>query len=114
MNIEEQMAEITTDLVELEVGHPFLERLFSLQAGVWETALLLCKDLLHIQKQIKHLENKISDRLMISWLDYPISTHGAGYCLIIFFVESLHWSQIALFNKQWFLQRDVHRASIAR
>jgi hypothetical protein len=114
MNIEEQIAEITTDLVELEACHPFLERLFSLQAGVWETALLLCKDLLHIQKQIKHLENKISDRLMISWLDYPISTHGAGYCLIIFFVESLHWSQIALFNKQWFLQRDVHRASIAR
>ena len=114
MTIEDQMADITADLVELEAYQPFLERLFSLQAGVWTTASLLCKDLLHIQEQMKHLEKKIADRLMISWLDYPVSTHGEGYCLIIFFVESLPWSQVALFNKQWFLQRDVHRAGIAK
>jgi hypothetical protein len=27
--------------------------------------------------------------LRATWLDYPASTHGKGYCLIIFFVEEL-------------------------
>ncbi len=109
MTKEEQLADITADLVELEANHPFLARLFSLPAGMWEEVTILCDDLPQIKDQIKQLQKYSTDILQVTWLDYPYSTSGKGYCVIIFFAEVLHWNSVALYNKQWFLQKFVRQ-----
>ncbi len=98
MKIEHQLSDITADLVELEENKPFLERLFSIEAGRWVDAGCLCDGLTQKLKE---------GRAQVTWLDYPDAAHGKGYCLIIFFSEELHWSNVALYNKQWFLRKVV-------
>jgi hypothetical protein len=105
MKVEERLADLTADLVEYEENSVFLKRLFSLKAGVWEDVTALCRDIGHLEDHIAQLQQSAKDRLRATWLAYPASTHGKGYCLIIFFAEELHWSNIALFNKQWFSRK---------
>lgn len=108
MNIENKISDITADLVELEENSAFLERLFSIEAGKWVDAVSLCKGLTQIKGQLEKLKE---ETMRVTWLDYPDAAHGKGYCLIIFFSEELHWSSVALYNKQWFLRKFVRRMS---
>ena len=112
MNIEEQLADITADLVERDENNPFLERIFSQKAGVWEAIAVLCNNLAHIKTQLEQLQKPLVGTLQATWLDYPNSEHGEGYCVIIFFLEELHWSSVALYNRQWFLQRLAQRQNV--
>jgi len=100
MKVEERLADLTVDLVECEENSVLLERLFSLNAGVWEDVATLCRDLVHLADHMAQLQQSFKGRLRATWLDYPTSTHDKGYCLIIFFAEELHWSNVALYNKQ--------------
>lgn len=111
MNIESQLSDITADLVELEENSAFLERLFSHKAGKWVDAFSLCNGLTPIRGRLEKLKE---ETVRVTWLDYPDAAHGKGYCLIIFFSEELHWSNVALYNKQWFLQKFAHRTSTNR
>jgi len=45
MKGEERLRDLTADLVECEENSAFLERLFSLNAGVWEDLTVLCRDI---------------------------------------------------------------------
>jgi hypothetical protein len=109
MKIEESLADLTADLIGCKANSAFLERLFSLKAGVWADVTDLCRDIVHLEDHIAQLQRSSKGRLRATWLNYPISTHGKGYCLIIFFMEELHWSNVALYNKQWFSQKVTHR-----
>lgn len=44
----------------------------------------------------------------VTWLDHPKAAYGEGYCIIIFFVEALHWKNVALYNKRLFLSKFAH------
>ena len=109
MKVEERLADLTADLVECEENSVFLERLFSLKAGVWEDVTALCRDIEHLKDHMAQLQRSSKCRFRATWLDYPASTHGKGYCLIIFFAEELHWSNVALYNKQWFSRKFTRR-----
>ena|GEM_PF-1015601 len=109
MKVEERLEELTADLVESEENSVFLERLFSLKAGVWEDVTALCRDIVHLEDDMAQLQQSSKDGLRATWLNYPASTHGKGYCLIIFFIEELHWSNVALYNKQWFSRKFTRR-----
>src|SRR5262252_10198786 len=109
MKVEERLADLTADLVEYEENSVFLERLFSLKAGVWEDVTALCRDIVHLEDDMAQLQRSSKDGLRATWLNYPASTHGKGYCLIIFFAEELHWSNVALYNKQWFSRKFIRR-----
>jgi len=109
MKVEERLEELTADLVESEENSVFLERLFSLKAGVWEDVTALCRDIVHLEDDMAQLQRSSKDGLRATWLNYPASTHGKGYCLIIFFAEELHWSNVALYNKQWFSRKFIRR-----
>jgi len=98
MNIENRLSDITADLVELEANTPFLERLFAIEAGRWVDAAYLCNGLTQRLRE---------ETVQVTWLDYPDAAPGKGYCLIIFFSEELHWSNVVLYNKAWFLRKDV-------
>ncbi len=114
MKVEEKFEELTADLVECEENRVFLERLFSLKAGVWEDVTALCHDIVHLEDHMAQLQRSSKGRLRATWLDYPVSTQGKGYCLIIFFAEELHWSNVALYNKQWFSRKVTRRVRIAK
>ena len=113
MKVEERLEELTADLVESEENSVFLERLFSLKAGVWEDVTALCRDIVHLEDDMAQLQRSSKDGLRATWLNYPASTHGKGYCLIIFFAEELHWSNVALYNKQWFSRKATRRVRTA-
>jgi len=113
MKVEERFEDLTADLVECEENSAFLERLFSLKAGVWEDVTVLCRDIVHLEEHMAQLQRPSKGRLQTTWLDYPVSTHGKGYCLIIFFAEELHWSNVALYNKQWFSRKGTRRVRTA-
>ena len=111
MKVEERFEELTTDLVESEENSVFLERLFSLKAGVWEDVTTLCRDIVQLEDDMAQLQRSSKGGLRATWLNYPASTHGKGSCLIIFFAEELHWSNVALYNKQWLgvKPKDMYR-----
>jgi hypothetical protein len=109
MKVEERFEELTTDLVESEENSVFLERLFSLKAGVWEDVTTLCRDIVQLEDDMAQLQRSSKGGLRATWLNYPASTHGKGYCLIIFFAEELHWSNVALYNKKWFSRKFIRR-----
>jgi len=113
MKVEERFEDLTADLVECEENSTFLERLFSLKAGVWEDVTVLCRDIVHLEDHMAQLQRSSKGRLQTTWLDYSASTHGKGYCLIIFFAEELHWSNVALYNKQWFSRKVTRRVRTA-
>lgn len=104
MNLEDRLSDITADLVELEENSAFLERLFSVEAGRWVDVAPLCSGLTEIERQLEELRESFDVPLQVTWLNSPKSVYGNGYCVIIFFSEELHWSNAALYNKQWFLQ----------
>jgi hypothetical protein len=110
MTIEDKLADLTADLVECEENQAFLARLFALQAGAWADVVALCHEVIPLEEHVAHLQESTTGRLRVTWLDYPNAAHGKGYCLIIFFVEELHWSNVALYNKHWFLQKNAHQA----
>lgn len=112
MSIEDQLADITADLVEREENRLFLERIFAQKAGVWEATAVLCNNLAPMKTHIEQLQKHLAGTLQATWLDYPRSGHGEGYCVIIFFLEELHWSSVALYNKQWFLQKITQGQSV--
>ena len=103
---------MTADLVEQNDNSPFLERILAQQAGVWEATAVLCSNLAPIKTHIEQLQKHMAGTLQATWLDYPNSEHGAGYCVILFFLEELHWSSVALYNRQRFLQKLAQRQSV--
>lgn len=104
MNVEESLADITADLVELKENNLFLERLFAAPAGQWLQVAALCSKLTHISIGLEELSESFEGTLHTTWLAYPESVYGDGYCLIVFFVEALHWSNVAIYNRRHFLR----------
>lgn len=114
MTLEDHLADMTADLVELEENSPFLERLFALKAGAWQDTAVLCHDLGHRKDQIEQLQKQLPGKLQVTWIDYPTSACGSGYCVIIFFSEELHWSNVALYNKAWFSRNFGQQNSMVK
>ncbi len=105
LELEDRLSSLTADLVEFESNDLFLERLFSEEAGKWIEIESLCSKLQEIEGQFEELRKSFEGTLQVTWLDYPSVAYGGGYCLIIFFVEALHWSNLALYNKQLFIRK---------
>lgn len=107
MELEDKLSCLTADLVEFESNSPFIERLFSEEASKWIEIQSLCSGLKEIESQLEELKESFEGTLRVTWLDYPDAAVGKGYSLIIFFVEALHWSNLALYNKQLFWRKSA-------
>ncbi|MBI3969623.1 MAG: hypothetical protein HY329_28605 [Chloroflexi bacterium] len=104
LDLDEQLAEITADLVEED--SIFHHRLFDLPPGTWAKVLDLCRDLPTHAERLEEVLDLAEGTLKVTWLDYPGSAYGPGYCLVIFFLEELLWKNIALYNKQRFIDQN--------
>jgi hypothetical protein len=100
LTVEDQLSEITADLIEFKTNQIFLHRLFSKPEGEWLKVISLCDNLENIRNLFDLLPEKTAANLQVTWLNYPHSVYGEGYCLITFFEDELHWSNVALYNKQ--------------
>ena len=99
MNLAEKLADTTADLVALKDNNAFLAHLFATAAGRWVRVVTVCGESLGIATRLEELETLAGGTLRVTWLEYPDSIYGAGYCVIIFFLEELHWSSVVLYNK---------------
>lgn len=100
MKLVDTLSEITADLVEFEENEPFLDRLFSLEPGIWVELDCLCEGLDGYQARLKKIKKVFQETVRVTWLPYPAASYGDGYCLIIFFAEQEQWHNVALYNKQ--------------
>lgn len=102
ITLEDQLSCLTADLLELKTNQQFLEELFKVASGQWRDVGSLCTNLDQIISELELIYHNCEDKLQVTWLDYPQSVLGVGYCLITFYLESLHWSQVSLYNKKYF------------
>jgi len=98
MNIEEVLSDIGADLVSEEKCRPFLERLLSERAAAWVDLTSLLRGLGEVEERLRLALSDQDGPVRVTWLDYPESAYGEGYCAIVFFHEALHWSSVALYN----------------
>jgi len=103
--LEDALLDITADLLTTTEGEDFLDRLFALDAGQWMTTAELCPNDSSIHQRLLAAEQLGGGRLDVTWLAYPVSQYGMGYCLIIFYFEALHWSTTPIYNRSLFLRK---------
>jgi hypothetical protein len=89
----DELAAIAADIVSEAEHEPVVRRLLAQPQGVWIELV----DLVSGSKRLSRASELASCRA--TWLDFPKSAYGSGYCTIIFFSEELHWHTIALYNR---------------
>lgn len=97
--IEEALDDLAADLVSASDDTTFFKLLLAAAPGQWLPVIGLCHDQDEIQSRLPQLERTAEGKLYVSWLPYPDSVYGHEYCTIIFFIESLLWSAVAIYNK---------------
>lgn len=53
MNVEDQLSDMTADLVGLKENSLFLERLFSIESGQWVDVVSLCSGLSKVRRRFE-------------------------------------------------------------
>ncbi|MEL7225813.1 MAG: hypothetical protein AAGL17_13410 [Cyanobacteria bacterium J06576_12] len=97
IGIEDEIADFTADLLSLAANEPILERLFTQSAGTWTnlTDFLEADDL--TAQEVASLQSACKGLLRVTWLEHP--ELESGYCLVLFYVDSLGWNSLASYNK---------------
>lgn len=95
MNIEDELSDLTADLLSDTRYEPALVQLFSQKAGIW----VLVASVVDNEPRLKAVEEAAGGPLHMAWMDYSGSDYGDGYCTIAFFVEASLWSSIAIYNR---------------
>jgi hypothetical protein len=111
MNLEDTLSDLTADLVAS--NEPFMERLLTGEAGRWEEVATLCAEFPEPLAKLAVLEEPYQGDLRVTWLDYPDSSYGPGYCVVLFYSEGLNWRTVAIFNQHLFVERRAGRADSA-
>jgi hypothetical protein len=97
LDIEEEWADFTADLLSLKSNEYLLHGLFSHPIGQW----LNFSDVLDSHDDVWHQLNKLQSdcggELQVTWLGHP--QLDRGYCLVLFYVDSLDWNNLSLYNK---------------
>jgi hypothetical protein len=99
MSIEDELSDFAADLIGEAHNESFIRHLFALTPGTWSSVRTICRQAQLLTKRLDDLEATADGELRVVWMDYPESSYGEGYCVILFFQESIHWSSVALYNK---------------
>jgi hypothetical protein len=96
MKIEDFLSDVTADLVSFTKTEPFVKYLFSRLNAEWIDVIQACKDL-KLDDTLRYFAEISTTYLLATWLYFP-SGNGEGFRMILFFSESLFWSNIAIYN----------------
>lgn len=109
MNMEDELSDLAADLLSDTRYEAALMQLFSQKAGVWVFATSLLGD----ERRLQAVEELAGGPLRVTWMDYPGSDYGAGYCTVAFFVEASLWSSIGVYNRGRLLRDEKVRSKKA-
>ncbi len=93
IELEDELADFTADLLALQANEPILKRLFNKPAGSWSSVT----DFFDETSLIEDIQSDCDGTLQITWLEPP--ELDSGYCLVLFYMASLGWNSLALYNK---------------
>ncbi|MEM9219643.1 MAG: hypothetical protein AAGD25_35595 [Cyanobacteria bacterium P01_F01_bin.150] len=97
LDVEDELEDFTADLVALKQNEEILRRLFSQPLGQWSDLMSLVDERGSVSTVLQTLAEKCDGSLQITWLEHP--DLNTGYCLVLFYVDSLAWNNLALYNK---------------
>ncbi len=97
LDIEEELTDFTADLLALKANEVFLERLFAKPVGQWSDLAGFFDKNEQIYHKLTSLQANCEGTLRVTWLEHPELVKG--YCLVLFYVDSLEWNNLALYNK---------------
>lgn len=96
LDLEDELADFTADLLALQSNQPFLKALFAYPSGHWMNLQDLC-DLSSVTNALASLEAQGQGQLRVTWLEHPETS--LDYCLILFYMNSLGWNSLALYHR---------------
>ncbi len=94
--IVDALERFSGDVLSLRRHEGIVREIFATAPGEWRLVSGLD---LHDAALARLLDGTGQDgaSLRVTWLDYP--DPSSGYCLIVFFLEGIHWHSVALYNK---------------
>jgi hypothetical protein len=97
LDIEEEWTDFTADLLSLRSNESLLNNLFSHPIGQWLNFSNLLGGQGELCQRLDNLQTDCDGTLQVTWLSHP--QLDRGYCLVLFYVESLDWNNLSLYNK---------------
>jgi hypothetical protein len=97
LDLEDELLDFTADLLALKANQVALVALFERSAGQWVNLSELVQGLPAVQRQLTDLEGLAPGPLRVTWLRHPETSED--YCLVLFFMESLGWDNLALYHR---------------
>ena len=98
LDIEDELADFTADVLSLKANEKILHRLFSNPLGKWSNLASFLNDYDEIIQRLAKLQGDCDGTLQVTWLQHP--ELNQGYCLVLFYMDSLGWDNLALYNKE--------------
>jgi len=99
LTLEDELEDFAADFVSDKHSDTHLRRLFQRESGKWITAQQLCNEQEDVLARLGTLQESAEGTLQVAWLENPESAYGEGYVTILFFVESVFWKTLAIYNK---------------
>ena len=97
VDIEDELADFTADLLALRANEYFLKRLFKEPVGSWSNLASFLKGHPPAIQAVEKLQTDCNGIVQVTWLEHP--QMAPGYCLILFYVDSLGWNNLAVYNR---------------
>src|SRR5882724_6400449 len=84
----DNLAELCADLMAEARYEPVLIKLFAAPSGRWLPLAELLNNLGDRHADLAALEDELSSRTRVAWLEYPDSAEGPSYATVLFFNEA--------------------------
>lgn len=97
LEIEDELADFTADLLALRANELVLQGLFENPLGNWSDLANFLDGPSEIAEKLTFLQTECDGTLQVTWLEHP--ELDQGYCLVLFYMDSLGWNSLALYNK---------------
>lgn len=97
LEIEDELADFTADLLALEENELILKHLFEYPLGCWSDLGSALSGYAEMAQALASLQSECGGTLRATWLEHP--DLDGGYCLVLFYVDALGWNNLALYNK---------------
>ncbi len=97
VDIEDELADFTADLLTLRTSEYILSRLFAEPAGSWSNLASFLEGHQQAVQEVEKFQTDCNGTVQVTWLEHPKLDHG--HCLVLFYVDSLGWNNLAVYNR---------------
>jgi hypothetical protein len=98
LELEDELLDLTADLLALKDNQSFVSALFEVPSGQWLNVGEMLSGRPAVQEQLRELETMSQGQLQVVWLPHPETS--AAYSLVLFFMESIGWDNLAVYHRE--------------